>query len=113
MGKEIVKDVYCFSSSFPKDETYGLTYQLRRAAISIPSNIAEGFNRYQNKEYKRFLYISLGSCAELETQVEISFDLGFISEDKMKIILNKISFESKMLTNLIKKLDEVLLTTIN
>ncbi len=55
---------------------YGLVSQLRRATVSVPSNIAEGFNRQHNKEYRQFLYIALGSCAELETQLEVSCELG-------------------------------------
>jgi len=67
-GIEIVKDIYMLTSKFPKEEIYGLTAQMRRSAISIPSNIAEGFKRSFPKEYKQFLHISLGSAAELETQ---------------------------------------------
>ncbi len=62
-GIEIVKDVYDITKSFPKEELYGLTSQMRRCAVSIPSNIAEGFKRYHNKEFKQFLYITLGSSA--------------------------------------------------
>ena len=67
IGIEVVKDIYVLTKKFPKEELYGLTSQMRRSAVSIPSNIAEGFRRYHNKEYKQFLYIVLGSCAELET----------------------------------------------
>ena len=66
-GIEIVKDIYKIVRKFPKLELYSLTNQIQRASISIPINIAEGFNRFHNKEYKQFLYITLGSCAELET----------------------------------------------
>ena len=66
-GMEIVNRVYTVTADYPKEEIYGLTAQMRRAAISIPSNIAEGFMRQHNKEYKQFLYVALGSCAELET----------------------------------------------
>lgn len=67
LGKEIVMDVYTVTATFPQAEIYGLVSQLRRAAISIPSNIAEGFNREHNKDYRRFLFVALGSSAELET----------------------------------------------
>ena len=77
---------------------------MRRAAVSIPSNIAEGFNRYHNKEYRQFLYIALGSCAELETQLEISSDLKLIKDDSKNEMIQKISNETGMLRNLIKKL---------
>ena len=104
LGKEIVLDIYGATKLFPKEEGYGVTSQMRRAAISIPSNIAEGFNRYHNKEYRQFLFISLGSCAELETQAEISFDLGYLNGTTKAMLLEKIDHESRMLRNLIKKL---------
>ncbi len=103
-GIKIVKDVYRTSSALPKQETYGLTSQMQRAAVSIPSNIAEGFNRFQNKEYKRFLYIALGSCAELETHIEIASELEYIDGKQRKELLDTIDHESRMLTNLTKKL---------
>jgi len=104
-GIEIVKDVYGIVEKFPKQEFYGLVSQIQRSAVSIPSNIAEGFNRFHNKEYKQFLYIALGSCAELETQIEIASELKYINNEKKKDILEKIKHESCMLTNLIKKID--------
>ena len=102
---EIVKDIYTIVREFPKLELYGLTNQMQRAGLSIPTNIAEGFNRFHHKEYKQFLYIALGSCAELETQVEIATELKYINEENKKIILEKINHESRMITNLIKKLN--------
>ncbi|MBN1795483.1 MAG: four helix bundle protein [Sedimentisphaerales bacterium] len=104
LGKTIVKEVYKAVQGFPQKEQYGLTAQMQRCSISIPSNIAEGFNRFHNKEYKRFLYISLGSCAELETQIEISFELNYIDENRKNLLLEKIDHESRMLRSLIKKL---------
>ena len=104
LGKEIVVDIYKITRIFPREEIYGLTSQMRRAAVSIPSNVAEGFNRYHNKEYKQFLYIALGSCAELETQSEVAFELGFIQESSRNELIEKIDHESRMLRNLIKKL---------
>jgi len=77
---------------------------MRRAAVSISSNIAEGFNRYHNKEYRQFLYIALGSCAELETQLEISSDLKLIKDESKDEMMQKINHETGMLRNLIKKL---------
>jgi len=62
-GIKLVKYIYLLTKDFPKDELYGLSSQMRRCAVSIPSNIAEGFRRYHNKEYKQFLFITLGSCA--------------------------------------------------
>ncbi|MGB6607166.1 MAG: four helix bundle protein, partial [Atribacterota bacterium] len=80
IGIEVVKDIYIVTKKFPKEELYGLTSQMRRSAVSVPSNIAEGFRRYHNKEYKQFLHIALGSCAELETQIIIANELDYINE---------------------------------
>lgn len=102
-GMEIVKDVYLASSNFPKQELYGLSSQMKRSSVSIPSNIAEGFNRLHNKEYKQFLYVALGSCAELETLIEIASELKYINQQKKSFLLEKLDHESRMLSNLIKK----------
>jgi len=104
LGKEIIITIYGATKTFPKEEIYGLAAQLRRSAVSIPSNIAEGFNRYHNKEYKQFLYIALGSCAELETQVEVASDLDLLKGALKDDLLEKIDHETRMLRNLIKKL---------
>ena len=102
---KLVKDIYLLSKKFPKDEMYGLSSQMRRCAVSIPSNIVEGFRRYHNKEYKQFLYITLGSCAELETQVTIANDLEYIKEETKEEINEKIQYICKMVSRLIQKLD--------
>jgi len=102
---ELVEDVYKITKNFPKEEIYGLTSQLRRAAVSIPSNIAEGFTRLHNKEYRQFLYISLGSCAELNTQIIISSRLSYLSNEKVNRTLNEIEEISKMIMGLIKKIN--------
>ena len=102
---ELAEDVYKITKNFPKEEIYGLTSQLRRSAVSIPSNIAEGFTRFHNKEYRQFLYISLGSCAELTTQIIISFHLSYLNSEKTDRILNEIDEISKMIMGLIKKLN--------
>ena len=101
---QLVKDVYKLTEQFPKQEVYGLVRQMRRAGVSIPSNVAEGFRRYHNKEYKQFLYISLGSCTELETQATIARELAYISEDKETVLLEKLDHISRMISNLLKKL---------
>ena len=102
-GIEIVKDTYRIAGGLPKQEFYGLVSQMQKSAVSIPSNIAEGFNRFYNKEYKQFLYVALGSCAELETHIEIALELKYIDSKNKEVLLEKIDHESRMLTNLIKK----------
>ena len=76
----MVKDIYSITKNFPASEQYGLTAQMRRAAISVPSNISEGAARKNSREFIQFLHIALGSLAELETQVEISVRLGYLGE---------------------------------
>jgi len=79
-GIELVDCVYKITASFPNNERFGLVVQMQRSAVSIPSNIAEGFARQYTKEYIQFIYIALGSCAELETQSIIAHRRGYISE---------------------------------
>jgi four helix bundle protein len=79
-GIDLVTEVYRLTSSFPQEELYGLTSQLRRAAVSVPSNIAEGHARESSKEYLNHLSIAQGSLAELQTQLEIALRLDFIEE---------------------------------
>ncbi len=79
-GIELVEEIYKITADFPKEEMFGLSSQMRRSVISIPSNISEGGARSSKKEFVRFLYISLGSLAELETQIIIAKRLGFITE---------------------------------
>lgn len=104
-GIRLVEEVYTVSRSFPKEEMYGLKSQLRRSAVSIPSNIAEGFARLHNREYRNFLYISLGSCAELTTQIIIASRLRYVEKTKADTLLNEIEEISKMTMSLIKKLN--------
>ena len=103
-GIEIVKAIYQLTEIFPKQETYGLISQMRRSAVSIPSNVAEGFRRFHNKEYRQFLYTSLGSCAELETQLTIAMELNYIQKDTENKLLEKLDHICRMISNLIKKL---------
>ena len=104
LGKQITLDVYRLTERFPKSEVDGLTAQMRRAAVSLPSNIAEGFNRYHNCEERQFLYATLGSCAELETQIEIGHELGYVDEQDCRQLLEALDHEARMLRNLIKRL---------
>jgi len=103
-GIEAVKDIYILTKKFPKEELYGLTSQMRRSAVSIPTNIAEGFRRYHNKEYKQFLYIALGSCAELETQIIIANELDYVNETDKTELIEKIKYICRMTVKLINKL---------
>jgi len=102
---ELVEDIYRITKSLPKHEIYGLTAQMRRAAVSILSNISEGFARFHNKEYRQLLFISLGSCAELTTQIIIALRLGYIDDTSAAPILNELDELSKMTMSLIKKLN--------
>ena len=104
LGKEIVLRIYRATTHFPRTEIYGLVSQMRRASVSIPSNVAEGFNRLHNKEYTQFLYVALGSCAELETQVEIVRDLGYLGLVEYRPLVEQLDHETRMLRNLIKRL---------
>ena len=103
-GVEIVKEVYAATQHFPKDELYGLTTQMRRAAVSVPVNIAEGFKRSHGREYRQFLHIALGSAAELETQLLIAKELGLISAGDTGRILEQVDYASKMISVLLGKL---------
>lgn len=103
-GIELVKEVYRITKDFPREEQYCIVNQMRRAAISIPSNIAEGFRRRHNKEHRQFLNIALGSSAELETQIVISKELKFISSNNETILLELIDHICRMIVNLSKKL---------
>ena len=103
-GIEIVDKVYLVTSNFPKGELYAMTSQMRRAAISIPSNIAEGFARRHTKEYKQFLYFSLGSCAELDTQLVIANKRNYITSQAAEELSEAINHEARMLSALINKL---------
>ena len=100
----LVTDIYRVTRDFPKEEIYCMVNQLRRAAISIPSNIAEGSARKHTKEYIHFLYVSLGSAAEIETQLIISTNLGYIMSDKAACIQSELEEIIRMLIGLIKSL---------
>lgn len=98
---QLVIDLYKITDSFPRTEVFGLSSQIRRAAVSIPSNIAEGAARKSSKEFTQFLHIANGSLAELETQLIIALRLAFISEDTFITINNKLNIIRSQLTGLI------------
>lgn len=101
---ELVKSTYLLIRKLPKEETYALSDQMRRAAISIPSNIAEGNGRKSKTEYIRFLDISRGSLFELETQLNIGVMLEFFNDNDVKEIFGLITEVNKMINSLITKL---------
>ena len=100
MGMELAVLVYGLTQKFPKQEVYGLTSQIQRAAVSIPSNIAEGHARDSTKEYLRGLSIALGSPAELETQLLLSESLGYLSKTDLTSAISKADEMGKMLRTL-------------
>jgi four helix bundle protein len=97
--------IYKVTKRFPKDEMYGLTSQIRRSAVSIPSNIAEGYGRKTTLEYVRFLYIAYGSVCELETQMMLSGDLGYVGKESLQKLRAEIGDVERMLKALIKSLE--------
>ncbi|MGD1043561.1 MAG: four helix bundle protein [Sedimentisphaerales bacterium] len=104
-GIEIVDKVYTLTAKFPREELYGLTLQMRKASVSIPSNVSEGFMRGHTNEYRQFLRISLGSCAELETQSIIANRRKYITKQELDDLSEDLNHESRMLMNLIKSLE--------
>jgi len=103
-GFQIAVKSFQLTSSFPKEEKFGLTTQLTRAAVSIPSNIAEGSSRTSSKDYNRFLEISLGSSFEMETQLMIAEAVNFGEKEKRDELLKEIDEEQKMLMSFMSKL---------
>ncbi len=106
---DFVESIYKATAIFPADELYGLTSQMRRAAVSIPSNIAEGAARNGKKEFVQFLYIALGSLSELETQIIIAKRLQYISD--VDSMLDECSAIKKLLNGLINSLTKKIFTT--
>ena len=105
---QLCLEIYKITKRFPNGERYGLTSQIRRAAVSVPSNIAEGYGRKTTPEYIRFLYIAYGSNCELETQILLSGDLGYIETGKLEILKEGIGEVERMLKALIKSLERKL-----
>lgn len=97
---ELAQLVYSATASFPKSEMYGLASQIQRAAVAIPSNIAEGFSRKHPKEFKHFLSIAYGSAAELETQLILSESLKLVKEETFHQLISLLTEIRKMLNKL-------------
>jgi four helix bundle protein len=104
LSMDLAVEVYSLKDTFPKQEIYGLTSQMRRCAVSIPSNIAEGSGRHGSKEFVQFLYMANGSMSELETQLEIAQRLKYIEDTSL--ILEKIKKIRPMLLKLVKVINE-------
>jgi four helix bundle protein len=105
---QLCLDIYKLTKGFPKEELYSLTSQIRRSAISVPSNIAEGYGRKTTAEYLRSLYIAYGSNCELETQILLAGDLGYIECERLNDIQESIGEVERMLKALIKSLEKTL-----
>ncbi|TMI64599.1 MAG: four helix bundle protein [Bacteroidetes bacterium] len=101
-ARAFVKEIYLFTKEFPKEELYGLTSQMRRCAISIPSNIAEGYGRQYKKETLHFFHIARGSLYELETQLYIAYDLMYLSGPVFESLILQMEECRKLLGGLIK-----------
>ena len=101
---QLVVSIYRLTNTWPKEEQYGLTSQIRRAAVSIPSNIAEGFGRRATKDYLRMLSIAYASLLEVETQLEIARMLGFITQSALDEALSSSSESGRIINGLITSL---------
>jgi four helix bundle protein len=108
---KITKLTYKLTKLFQSSEIYGLTSQMNRAAVSIPSNIAEGAGRNSNKEFTQFLNISIGSCFELETQAILAFEFAYIKKEDLEKFVLDINRLEKMINSLISTLRKNLLAT--
>jgi four helix bundle protein len=105
-GFDIAVKSYKLTSNFPKEEKFGITSQITRAAVSIPSNVAEGSSRSSEKDYSRFIEIALGSSFEMETQLLISAAVNFGNDDLRNEILSDLDEEQKMLISFSSKLNK-------
>jgi four helix bundle protein len=109
-SKKFALYIYQITKSFPKEEQYGLVSQMRRAAVSIPANLAEGGSRTTKKDYKHFVNIARGSCAELEVLYDIARDLQYLkaeSDESIELRINRISIIGKMLWRLEESLSSI------
>lgn len=102
---ELAKEIFRLTAKFPKSELYGMVFQIRKSAVSICSNIAEGYGRKSHKEYCQFLAIAYGSALELETQLLLSKDLGFTNQNEFSRSESLLLEVLKMLNSITRKLD--------
>jgi len=96
----VAKEIFDITKKFPAEEKYGLISQLNRASVSVPSNIAEGAGRESQKEFNQFLNIALGSCFEIETQLILSKEFNYISEEKLQTLTEKVTRIQRMISKL-------------
>lgn len=102
-GIELASHIYTLTNKFPKEEKFGIISQMRRCAVSISSNIAEGAGRHSDSEFRQFLNISFGSCSELETQLIISKNLNYLSKGDFDSVISELTEIQKMIYTLIRK----------
>jgi four helix bundle protein len=107
LGVEVVRRVYELTAGFPKKEDFVLTAQLRRSAVSIPSNVAEGAGRRTNKEFINFLHIAQGSLSELDTQLDIALGLGYLSREDRVAVDDLLTRLDQVITGLIRSLKKI------
>lgn len=105
-GVALAKAVYLMTARYPKEEMYGLVSQMRRSAVSIPSNIAEGAVRQGEKEFIQFLYMALGSASELDTQLEIAKEISLGNANELSAVQQSLTHVCKMLQGLIKSVKQ-------
>ena len=105
--RKLVNDVYVLTKKFPKEEIYGITSQIRRCAVSVPSNIAEGIGRRTSKDTIQFLHISRGALYELETQLYLSSDQNYISKNDLSVVLSQIDRCLRLLNGFINYYNKI------
>ena len=110
-GIELVSEIYRYTKDFPRVEVYGLTNQIRRAAVSIPSNIAEGQGRLTRGEFRQFLGHARGSIFELESQILIAGKLGYVKREDAESLLQRVAELGRILNGLLKSLDREVAVT--
>lgn len=103
----LVPEIYMLTNSFPKEELYGLSAQIKRSSISIPSNIAEDYGRSGSKDYLKFLNISIGSLFEMQTQIEIAFNLKYVTKEQFNNIYELSKEIERMIGSFARKIKEI------